>query len=370
MMNRKIEQQKQQIRIVPGKDAAGQAIFSVLLKRSYQIKNQQIAQRLVEVDDLQQTDEYYKPADPRYSTVKFESDLVPYKLKTDVVFIGNAYTADGQPQQSLMVGIEVAEKKKLIQVIGDRHCHYQPHNMPLITEPQLFTQMPMRYEYAYGGVDLVSIPELEFHYPRNPMGKGFVLKNTAETIEGLPLPNLEDPQDLLTAERIIIEEPIHWNQQPLPQGLGWLQRNWYPRASFAGAMPSFVDINQPMREEALGLVPTGQIKLARQLKLPSHDQRFYTGASYGLSFPYLNGDETIRLANLCKESRIFSFQLPNDKPQMMLDIGLGNNQLDVVLHTVCIRMEDKEIDLVWRGAHVYPGVDWLPEMTRQVVEVN
>jgi hypothetical protein len=29
-----------------------------------------------------------------------------------------------------------------------------------------------------------------------------------------------------------------------------------------------------------------------------------------------------------------------------------------------------QVDLVWRGAHAYPGVDWLPEMKRMVAEVQ
>ena len=369
-MNRETEQKQQQVRIVAGKDDTGQAIFSVLVKRSYQIKNQKIAVPLQDVGDFQQTDAYYKPADPRYSTVKFESDLVPYKVKTDVVFIGYAYTPNAQPQQHLTVGVEVAQQQKLIRVTGDRQCYFQAQQSPIISEPQPFTRLSMRYDYAYGGADLISIADLEFHYPRNPMGKGFVLKNTAETINGLQLPNLEDPQDLLTAERIVVEDPNHWNQQPLPQSLGWFQRDWYPRASFAGAIPSFVDINEPMREELLGLVPKNQIRLARQLKLPSYDSHFNTGASQGLSFPYLKGNEMIRLANLCKESHLFSFKLPNDQPKIMLDIGLGQNQLTVVLHTVCIRMEDNEVDLIWRGAHHYPGIEWLPKMKKQHIEVR
>jgi hypothetical protein len=29
-----------------------------------------------------------------------------------------------------------------------------------------------------------------------------------------------------------------------------------------------------------------------------------------------------------------------------------------------------QLDLVWRGALEYPGIDWLPEMKRLHVEVN
>jgi hypothetical protein len=36
---------------------------------------------------------------------------------------------------------------------------------------------------------------------------------------------------------------------------------------------------------------------------------------------------------------------------------------------VCVRLEDRQVDLVWRGAHEYPGPEWLPEMKRLVAKV-
>jgi hypothetical protein len=55
------------------------------------------------------------------------------------------------------------------------------------------------------------------------------------------------------------------------------------------------------------------------------------------------------------------FRLPTEKPQLMLDIGVGESVLSPALHTVCVRVDDAQVDLVWRGAHPYPGVEWLPE---------
>jgi hypothetical protein len=42
----------------------------------------------------------------------------------------------------------------------------------------------------------------------------------------------------------------------------------------------------------------------------------------------------------------------------------------VVLHTVMFRMEERELDLVWRAAIPYPGPDWLPQMRRMEVDVQ
>jgi hypothetical protein len=54
----------------------------------------------------------------------------------------------------------------------------------------------------------------------------------------------------------------------------------------------------------------------------------------------------------------------------MMDIGLGEHEPEPVLHTLLIRPDDQQVDLVWRGALEYPGIDWLPEMKRLNVEVQ
>jgi hypothetical protein len=287
-----------------------------------------------------------------------------------VIFISKAYAPEGNEVQELEAGVEVAGKRKILRVIGDRYCKYRPDKSPIFSDPLPFSQMEIRYDKAYGGKDTRSVTDLEFHYPRNPVGKGVVIKNTRETIDGLALPNIEDPQHLLTPDNLFMEEVTRWNQQPLPQGIGWMQRNWYPRCSFVGSVPGFVDPDDVMKEEALGLVPEKQIALARQFKLPSFDVRFNNGASIGLRFPYLKGGELIRLANLRPDKKIFAFHLPIDQPRLMLDIGLGEKELEAVLHTVLVRVEDMQVDLLWRGAHEYPSISWAAtQMKRMATKI-
>ena len=357
------------MQISSGHTETKQPIFSVLVKRSYEIIPDQPLVRAEKASPILETDLYYDEGDPERNTVKFENDLAPYKLATDVVVIGKVITPGSKPIHTLNIGVEVAGKRKVIQVTGDRRCIFRSNKAPDFTDPAEFTEMEIRYERAYGGKDEKSIPGFAFHYPRNPLGTGLALQNDPQIIDGLRLPNFEDPNDRLTPERVILSEPGNWNDQPLPQGLGWFQKTWYPRCSFVGSVPGFVASDATMREETLGLVPKHQIALARQFKLPSFDVRFNNGASLGMMFAYLQGDELIRLANLTPE-RLLSFNLPGDKPRIMLDIGLGENELTTVLHTVCIRLEDNQVDLIWRGAHPYPGVDWLPQMKRLHAEVH
>lgn len=345
-----------------------QTVFSVLVKRSYDIRDGRPLAPREEAEPFLERDVYSPPGDPEICTVLREDELAPYKPATDVVVIADAHAPGGRPVQMMTVGVEVAGRRKLLRVTGDRVARHRPGSPPSVTEPVPFATMPIRYERAYGGRDLRSRPDRPFHYPRNPLGCGVALCNIHDVVEGLRLPNIEDPEDLLTPERIAIEDEARWNAQPLSQGFGWFQKTWYPRCSFVGAVPGHVRSDEVMREEELGLVPHGQIALARGFRLPSFDVRFNNGASLGLAMPSMPPGALIRLARLTPEGML-AFTLPERWPEVMLDIGLGENALPVALHTVSIRTEERQADLVWRGAHPYPGFDWLPEMRRLNVEV-
>jgi hypothetical protein len=359
----------QHIAVVSSLAEERQTIFAVLVKRSYRIVQGQPLVPQEEAESFRRGDVYHDPGDPETCSVLCEDELAPFKPATDVVVIGQAYAPEGRPAQTMTVGVEVSGHQQLLRVTGDRVANYRPRVAPAISEPAPFTTMPLRYERAYGGTDATSRPDKPFYYPRNPLGCGLAVLNLPEVIEGLRMPNIEAPDDLLTPEQIVLEDESNWNRQPLSRSFGWFQKTWYPRCSFVGAMPPHVAADEVMREEALGLVPRGQITLARQFRLPSFDVRFNNGASLGLAFPKVPPATLIRLAGL-RPDGLLSFTLPNAWPSIMLDIGLGENALSTALHTVAIYVEERRVDMIWRGAHPYPGNDWLPEMKRLRHEVH
>ena len=355
--------------IAPGEDAGGKPIFSVLVKRVYTILPDLPVIPSETQRPLVQMDEYYGEGDPQKDSVRLESDMVPFKCATDVVFVGRAYTPGGVPAPFVKTALTVGSHRKELIAIGDRTCEFHAGGNPVFRDPADFTAMEIRYERAYGGTDFASEPALPFAYPRNHIGTGFVVKNLPETVNGLRLPNIEDPQELLTPESLITGDLNLWNRQPLAQGYGWFQKTWYPRCSFLAAMPAFVPVDETMREERLGLVPQRQAALARAFRLPSRDYRFFNGASLGLTVPYLKGDELVTLGNLTP-SGFLRFQLPGEIPRVGLDIGMGEKELQPVLHSVTIRSDENELDLVWRAALEYPGVEWLPNLKRLYATVQ
>ncbi|MCC9602681.1 DUF2169 domain-containing protein [Stieleria sp. JC731] len=350
-----------QTMVLPSVDDAGRSVLAVITKQTYAIGNDGILERCDDDAPIREVDEYYGEGDPETCSVKFESDLAPFKTVTDLVVVGSAHAPDDKPLRQLDVAVDVGSKRKMIRVYGDRFCRYREGEAPEFSAPEPFTVMPIRYENAYGGVDRLSEPGLEFSYPRNHLGKGFVCKNTAETIDGLPLPNLEDPNDPITPAGLCLESVGSWNRLPLPQGFGWFQKTWYPRCSFVGSVPGFIDPDETMREESLGLVPANQIALARQFKLPSFDIRFNSGASIGLAFDRLSGDETLAIHHMTPD-RLLLAKLPGLPPQITLDIGNGPESLQPVLQTVCVRVEDRQVDLVWRGSLAKNDRHWLTQI--------
>lgn len=200
------------------------------------------------------------------------------------------------------------------------------------------------------------------------MGRGFVVMNTTKCVDNLALPNLEDPNAPLTPEQLCLGDYTRWPQQPFPMGLGWFPKTWLPRAQLAGIMPADRATEQELRQAYAQLVPADQREAYVNNGLPDMDFRFFNGASPGLVFPYLAGGEQVVAENLSPEG-IISFRLPEDKPQLGLDLGSGVQEPQVVMHTVMICMDDRQVDLVWRGAVPYPGPDWLPQMRKMEVLV-
>ena len=355
--------------VLPGEGERKKPIFAVLVKRSYEIRHGEPPTRAEKTRPFVLADQYYDD-DPENCTIRSEAELVPYKRGVDVVVVdGKAYAPKGRAVLEMDVSVEIGPCRKRLRVIGDRTCSFVERRPPRFSDPEEFTEMEIRYERAYGGRDDRSDPEMPFLYPRNFFGRGLAVHNVKEVIEGLSLPNIEDPEDLVTAERLVLGDVRRWNGQPLPQGIGWFQKTWYPRCSYVGSVPGNILPTDVPKEARLGLVPEDQIALARQFKLPAFDVRFNNGASPGLIATELSGDETVRLMNLTPDGRL-EFPLPGDRPEIMLDIGLGKNTLETRLHTVCIRCGEMRVDLIWQGAHEYPGYDWLPEMKRLVVEVS
>ena len=353
--------------VLPGQTPAGEHILAVLLKRTYDIVPGGVCTRANSDRPLIPGDIYW--GNPLNTCVRYESDFVPFKLATDLVFDAKVYAPGGVPTPSCAAAITVAGVRKDLRIFGDRSVRYVQDGLPVFTDPTPFETMELRWERAYGGIDVYSDRSTSYPYPPNPLGHGFLVANTKDGIENLALPNIEDPKNLLTPDRLCVGDYAAWERQPAPAGLGWYPKTALPRAGFAGILPADRATEQEMRQSYAQLVPAEHRSAYMSHGLPDMDFRYFSGASPGLALPFLQGDEEIGTANLSPEGVIY-FRLPGESPRVGLDIGEGTQEPETVLHTVMIRMEDHQLDLVWRGAVPYPGRDWLPGMRKMEVSVQ
>src|SRR4029077_13077863 len=99
------------------------------------------------------------------------------KPATDIVVIGKVHAPHGTPMACTEASIEVGDVRKTIAVFGDRGAMLEGNGKtPRYSDPTLFTELPLLYERAYGGADTTG--ELDFAYPRNPVGRGLVLQDS------------------------------------------------------------------------------------------------------------------------------------------------------------------------------------------------
>jgi hypothetical protein len=97
--------------------------------------------------------------------------------------------------------------RRRIAVFGDRRWVRTPDGTLAPGAPQPFVSLPLTYDLAFGG--RARNPNgMESPHGPNPGGRGYSLDEAAA--EGKPLPNLEDPNELVT----------RWNDRPTPVGLG------------------------------------------------------------------------------------------------------------------------------------------------------
>jgi hypothetical protein len=350
--------------LVPGNAPDGAPILSVLGKKTYTFANGKAAVEADQQEPILEADEYWNNGKPQSHPVRVESDLVAFKPMTDVIILAKAHAPAGRPIKVLDVGVQVGAARRIARVFGNRKAFVTPTGLGF-TEPEPFTEMPLDYGHAYGGKDEKSEDGFQFTYLKNQVGKGFVIKDTPKSIQDLALPNVEDPQRLLTPDTLALGQFDRWKQAPDPVGFGYVNKNSHPRFTLAGLPPDQWAEAEADRQKALKKAPeigTKPSNAPAQVP-PMLNPQFFNGASKGLALPYLKGDEAFKFAYLDASVAQFSFNLPGVRPIAWLDVGKGPADMAMALHTVVVDMEKKRLTMVWRGSAYYGGLEAMQKFT-------
>jgi hypothetical protein len=344
-------------KIIPGNAPDGGAILSVLGKQTFSFRQ---GQKAVPDENEQlpfhEADEFETQGNPQTDAVKYESDLVAFKPMTDVVIIGKACCPKGKKAYHLDVAARVGTASKTMRVFGDRKVYITGRGFAF-SEPQAFEEMPLSYTRAYGGSDETSEEGMQYVYLKNPVGKGFIVRNTPAALQDLELPNIEDPSKLLAPNNLVLQKFDNWKGYPEPMSLGYTGRNFYPRYTLSGLPPDAHQENDIIRQQhiqgmpEIGIAPSSQPPPAT----PLLNYQFFNGASPGLQFPYLLGKEQISLVYMDPDYPQFNFFLPDIRPTAWLDVGEGPEKMQMVPHTIEIFKPTNQVSIVWRGSVYYGG---------------
>jgi hypothetical protein len=268
------------IATLPWEDTQGATRLSIIVKATFTIgtrasvRQEQLRLFTTDVINVNQP-----------QTVRFESDLVPFKPRSDVVLVGRAYAPGGKPVTQFIAGLRVGALRYGVVVVGNRTWQWLPIAPPTMSEPEPFTSMDLVYERAFGGIDGPG----GMYCRENLVGTGFIGKRTRERVGGLKLPNIEDPRHVITA----------WDTRPKPAGFGFYGRGWMPRLAYAGTYD-----DKYMKER-------------HPLPPADFSYRFFNGAHPDLQVDgYLRGDEEVVLVNVCPQNPEMRFRLPGLVPKI------------------------------------------------------
>jgi hypothetical protein len=115
----------------------------------------------------------------------FHGDNFMRKDGVDVCVMGTARPS--RPRRAVEVGVSIGKHKSSLVVYGDRRWIRNGRRGLAASIPDLFEELPLSYERAYGGKTVHDYEEVVF--PDNPIGRGYYLSEAEAA--GQPLANIE-----------------------------------------------------------------------------------------------------------------------------------------------------------------------------------
>lgn len=294
--------------LVPGLDREGRTHATVVLKATFRLREGDLP-IADEQAPLLRADVHH--GEPDASSLRYEADLSPQKAGTDVALLGHAWSSS--PTEELDVTLSAGRLKKVVRVFGDR-AFFKTGTEFGISSPRPFTRMPLVYERAYGGAEGSAFEE------RNPVGLGFAFASSADSADGLRLPNLEDPRKLIA----------HPDDRPEIAGFGLIARHWLPRRALAGTC------DEAWRAERFPLLPA------------DFDPRHFQAAHPDLVSPRpFQGGEPVRVEG-ASEGGPVAFRVPRVDLEFDVSIKRSSKTHRPVLDTLIIEPDERRVTIVYR----------------------
>lgn len=310
--------------LVPGLDKDGRDTLTVAVKGTFAIDRRGGTSPAEAQLPLQRGDAHH--GEPGVSSVRVEDESSPMKRGTDVVLVGSAWAGG---KSSVDVTFRVGRLQRVARVFGDRAWYRTPTGVA-ISDPVAFTRMPLVWERAFGGKDAAAEGAFD---ARNPIGVGYTTATESDRIDGVRLPNVEDPEAPIASP----------TDRPAPVGFGFVGRHWTPRAALAGTY------DDAWKRDRAPLLPL------------DFDDRFFNGGAL-VSREHLKGGEPVHVIG-ANETGDLRFDLPAATPDVAMSIRGVARDLTPRIDTVVVFADDRRVTLIWRATEPCPRelvrVDWV-----------
>jgi hypothetical protein len=354
------------------------AFAYVLVKTTYAIANGRAV--LTEPEPLLFDIYRDETLDPNLPKLPTGSDFWITKAATDVVIQGSAYAPKGRPVPRMEVSARIGQLTKRIAVFGRRAVTWTADGRIAIGTPDPFTEMPLAYFNAYGGLDprvLVPEPDREEYmrlsalgltfdhpgaYPRNLIGKGYLV--SPEPMENFEMPNLEDPDDLLTRQRMVVGSPELWYKQPLPWCFDWTNPLMFPRLLYGGMDAWFPCTNDAaLPEVRRQLLPN---ELAQRMqRTPAIGIEYYQEASLGMVVRQPLAGREVVLSGMHPEESVVSFTIPAD-PAIEIEIEGRRMPVKPRITNLVVRPAEKKFYTVHFARTADLPRSFIPEIHKDI----
>jgi hypothetical protein len=369
------------IQVLPAFDFEGRAVAVVVAKASWTVGEDRIPRPSEAPEPVLLADVLVEGDDPRVSPILLESDAALLKQKTDLVIHGTAHAPDQQAAPTFDVSVSLAGQRRTLLVHGPRRAVWQKPSgkkptAPVFTSPTPIRRVAVDFRNAYGGMARFRIPDtddvFEVPCPVNPLGKGYCIQNSPEALEGLELPQIEDPETPITPETLV-RIPGDMDTLPVAAGFGVYGSAWIPRMAWFGVMPHDVlRVKATIADQIKALDPVkdlAAIEMMRDYDPPILAPEYFQASAPGMAFPLLAGDEPLILGNM-SPSGFMGFDLPGRAPILRLDRGDGPMVVPMVLDTVAFLADEGRLLQTWRGRVVLSGPDEFDRLPAMPVDVR
>ncbi|MEP7126576.1 MAG: DUF2169 domain-containing protein [Byssovorax sp.] len=242
--------------------------------------------------------EHHWDDDP-LASVYTPSDLVPFKLRAEVVLVGSAHAPNGQPVRALVVRMTVGAIDKSVEVVCPRLRTREGE----LREGKRWAKMPLLWERAAGGPDTPNPVGVRRDGPRDLYGQR-------------SLPNLKAPG--------IADDAID------PIGLGPIAADWIDRRRRAGGAAPADLVRAPFGE--------------------GFDATYFQAAPADQQVDSLRPTERITLVNLLARNARLVTDLPDLLPRALVEIaGRSPREITLAPDTLWIDTDRAICTLTFRG---------------------